>query len=414
MGVVLDIAERAWQGQLDGTMVQPGAAWGGLERVADGVSFILAFANISVVETGDGLLLVDATGPFHAGQAIAELRRATPAPVRAVVVTHGHVDHVFGLGALDEDARRAGAPPPEVVAHRAVAARFERYRLTAGWNGRVNQRQFALPAPVFPTSFRAPDRLVDGDDLVELGGVRAELRHDRGETDDALWVWLPASRTICAGDFVIWAAPNCGNPQKVQRYPREWAAALRRMAALDAEVLLPGHGPPVLGAARVRTLLDDTAAFLEELVEKTLALMNAGATLDEIVHAVHVDDRWLTRPYLRPVYDDPEFIVRNVHRLYGGWWDGNPAHLKPPPHAVLARALSDLAGGASALTRRAEAAAADGDLRLAAELVELAFAAAPDDPSVRGARAAIYQRRVAEESSLMARAIFAAAARESR
>ena len=37
----------------------------------------------------------------------------------------------------------------------------------------------------------------------------------------------------------------------------------------------------------------------------------------------------LERPYLRPVYDEPEFVVRNVYRLYGGWWDGNPANLKP-------------------------------------------------------------------------------------
>ena len=51
-------------------------------------------------------------------------------------------------------------------------------------------------------------------------------------------------KVLCTGDFVIWAAPNAGNPQKAQRYAREWAEALRAMAKTGAEVLLPGHGIP--------------------------------------------------------------------------------------------------------------------------------------------------------------------------
>src|SRR6202044_4030363 len=60
-----------------------------------------------------------------------------------------------------------------------------------------------------------------------------------------------------------------------------------------------------------------------------------------------------SRPYLRPVYDEPEFVVRNVWRLYGGWWDGNPASLKPAPESALAAELAALAGGAAALADRA-------------------------------------------------------------
>lgn len=55
-------------------------------------------------------------------------------------------------------------------------------------------------------------------------------------------VWVPSHRALCAGDFFIWAAPNCGNPQKAQRYPLEWSAALREMADKGADILFPGHG----------------------------------------------------------------------------------------------------------------------------------------------------------------------------
>ena len=85
------------------------------------------------------------------------------------------------------------------------------------------------------------------------------------------------------GRFIIWAAPNAGNPQKAQRYAREWSEALRVMAKTGAEVLIPGHGVPVFGAMRVRQVLLETADYLRSLYDQTIALMNAGATLDSIL-----------------------------------------------------------------------------------------------------------------------------------
>ena len=239
------------------------------------------------------------------------------------------------------------------------------------------------------------------------------MRHALGETDDHTWVFVPERRVLCPGDLFVWVAPNAGNPQKVQRYPAEWAAALREMASAEADQLLPSHGPPVIGTERVREALTCTAAYLESLVEQTLALMNAGARLDEIIQAVRPPADLAAKPYLQPVYDEPEFIVRNVWRLYGGWYDGNPAHLKPAPDAVLATALAELAGGAAALADRAQAAAVAGDLRLAGDLAELAAFAAPDDAAVHQVRAEVNEARAAAEPSLMAQGVFRWAARES-
>ena len=120
--------------------------------------------------------------------------------------------------------------------------------------------------------------------------------------------------------------------------------------------------------------------------------MNQGATLDEIVHAVRVDDDLIRRPWLRPIYDEPEFVVRNVWRLYGGWWDGDPAHLKPPTASSLAHEVADLAGGADALAARAQQVSEAGDHRLACQLIELA-AAASADPGVWRLRSALYLAR---------------------
>jgi alkyl sulfatase BDS1-like metallo-beta-lactamase superfamily hydrolase len=197
------------------------------------------------------------------------------------------------------------------------------------------------------------------------------------------------------------------------------------MLTLDAEFLLPGHGFPVIGADRVRVALSDTADLLDSLVDQTLAVMNGGGRLDEAIHSVTVPEALAGRPFLQPVYDEPEFIVHTVWRQYGGWWDGNPATLKPASERALAAELAELAGGAGALADRAlqllalaeeagsgGAAEADGALRLAGHLVEHAWLAAPADPGVQRARQQVFAARAARATSTMARGVFTWASNE--
>jgi alkyl sulfatase BDS1-like metallo-beta-lactamase superfamily hydrolase len=330
------------------------------------------------------------------------------------VYTHGHIDHVFGTGVFEEESAEKGWPAARVVGHEDVDPRFDRYILTAGYNSVINQRQFRAPGLQWPLEYRRPDVTYRESLDVEVGGTAFECHHARGETDDHTWAWLPERRVACVGDLFIWNFPNAGNPQKVQRYPEDWARALRSIIARQPELLLPAHGLPIEGRERIAAVLDVAATALEALVRDVLAMMNSGAALDEIIHTVTVDDAVLRLPYMRPLYDEPEFVIRNVWRRYGGWWDGNPASLKPAPHAVLAGELASLAGGASRLASRAVEVADGGDLRLACHLIELAAAAAPEDIAVHAARADLYERRRHAETSLMTKGIFAAAARESR
>src|SRR3546814_12919409 len=95
------------------------------------------------------------------------------------------------------------------------------------------------------------------------------------------------------------------------------------MAALGAEVMLPGHGLPIIGADRIHEALSDAAELLESLVEQTPALMNSGARLDEIVPTVEAPAHLLEKPYLKPVYDTPESLVRNPWCLSGACCEGN-------------------------------------------------------------------------------------------
>lgn len=408
MGALLDLSAAILAGEASIEDHHPFSPSNELEEVAPGVAFVQSFANVAAVDTGAGLCLVDTGSAFAAGAIHAAVRSWSAERATTAIYTHGHIDHVMGTPAFEAEG------PLEVVGHEAVDDRFDRYVRTAGYNGVINQRQFQAPGLRWPVDYRRPDRTYRESLDLDLGGERVELHHARGETDDHTWAWWPERRVVCAGDLVIWCSPNAGNPQKVQRYPDEWAVALRAMAALEPEVLLPGHGLPVAGVGAVRAVLLDTATLLEVLVEQTLALMNEGARLDDVLQGVRAPDELTQKPYLRPIYDEPEFVVRNTWRLYGGWYDGNPARLHPAPDASVGAEVAALAGGAASLARRAVEVADAGDLRLAAQLAEWAVQASPTDAGAHEARAEVFRRKREAATSLMAKGVYAWAERESR
>lgn len=408
-----------------------------LSEIADGLAMVESFSHSVAVHTDEGIVAFDTSG-VHTGAAVAAALRAwSPELVSNIVYTHGHADHVGGSCHFAAAAEAADEPVPRVIGHENVVRRLDRYEYTNDWNRLINARQFggvpsemnlgignvadvepsdgAVRSPRFlPAGTLRPDQTFTHDHTLIIGGRTIELHHARGETDDHLWAWMPEQRWMMTGDFIIWNFPNAGNPQKVQRYPVEWAAALRTMIDQGPELLLPAHGLPIAGRARIRMVLDDIASALENLVDQVIELMNGGATLDTIIHTVTVPADTLAKPYLRPLYDEPEFVVHNVWRQFGGWWDGAASRLKPSRDADVATAIAEMAGGHDVVMRRAEAAAADGDLRLACHLADFAGWAAPQDPSIHAGRAAIYELRRRSEPSLMSKGIFTAAARESQ
>jgi glyoxylase-like metal-dependent hydrolase (beta-lactamase superfamily II) len=427
MGDLLDISSRIID---SGVVDQPvNRVTNELSELADDLAIVESFSHCVVLDSGDGLVCFDSSG-VHTGQAVVAALKAWRADrISHLIYTHGHADHVGGSTFFADDR-------PTVVGHQNVGARLDRYDFTNNWNLIINSRQFGgIPGELnlsigeaeggarvdvsdarrfLPSTTLRPSETFEMQHNLTVGGTAIELQHARGETDDHLWAWLPDRKWIMAGDFVIWNFPNAGNPQKVQRYPLEWAAALREMIAVGPELLVPAHGLPIAGAARIAAVLGDIAIALETLVAEVIDMMNQGATLDAIIHTVSVPTETLAKPYLRPLYDEPEFVIRNIWRQFGGWWDGAASRLKPAADAQVAAAIAELCGGPPALILRAQQAVVDGDLRLACHFADLAGWAAPDDVSIHAARAEVYVERRKAEPSLMSKGIFMAAARESQ
>ncbi|HVN85084.1 MAG TPA: alkyl sulfatase dimerization domain-containing protein [Candidatus Binatia bacterium] len=380
------------------------------EVVGDRVHLITGFGNSTCIESDDGLVIVDACVRAMGPRLLAQIRTLSDKPIRYVIYTHGHFDHAFGVWALLEEAQQRGWPRPIIVAHERVAQRFNRYRELAGQHDHINRIQFALPDTVKVSqegTFFYPDVTYADRMLLRVGELTLELRHAMGETDDATWVWVPERRVVCSGDLFLWSCPNIGNPFKVQRYEVEWAEALEAMAALHPEGLAPGHGPAIGGAEKVRAACLDTARALRWLHDEVVGRLNAGQWAEQILAEVNaLPPDLAAKPYLRPIYGCPTFIVHGILRRYGGWFDGNAANLFPSRGAAIAREVVQLADAARLLQRAKEI--RGDDVQLALHLVDFVVHAG-DHTHRRDAlqlKSELLNARADIEPSFIARNIF--------
>ena len=389
-------------------------------EVAERTYFASAFSNVTAFETDEGLVLIDSGVAEFAPVLAKMVRERTDMPVHTVVYTHGHVDHTAGV----EEFLAEGQDKPRVVAHENVEDRFERYAKTRGHNNVINARQFGGTPSTdgiesgeglesdegrFGEPEYAPDTLYRDSTVLTVGDLTFELHHGKGETDDHTWVYCRERDVLCTGDFFVSVAPNAGNPQKVQRYPEEWSEALREMAGKGANSMCPGHGEAVVDDKDgIETRLLTTADYLDDIVEQTLDALNDGSPPHvDIVHEVETD---YDEPWLEQVYDEDEFIVRNLIRRYGGWWSGRPSELKPASRESVASEIAELADGAEQLADRARELREEDEHSLACHLADYALEAEPENEDVREAVNEVYTRRADDEQSLMSSNIFMSAA----
>ena len=192
-------------------------------------AFVAAFANVAAFGTDDGLVLVDTSSSFLAGKVHDALRalerptgstpRCSPTATSTTASASSSTRRDAARAGLAAAARRRARGDHRPLRPLPRDRRLQRHHQPAAVpaRGAVLADRVPLPRRDVPRPAR-PRR---------SAARRFELHHARGETDDHIWVWVPERKVLCTGDLFIWASPNCGNPQKVQRYAIEWARALR-------------------------------------------------------------------------------------------------------------------------------------------------------------------------------------------
>ncbi|MBU3695016.1 MAG: quinoprotein relay system zinc metallohydrolase 2 [Rhodocyclaceae bacterium] len=225
--------------------------------------------------------VIDAGGSEATGRALAAAVRArTALPVCALVITHGHPDHLLGLPAL----AAALAPQRQIAAERlpaAVAARRGTYQALA-------QRQLELAAPPV---IAVPGETVNGEAAIDLGGRRLVLRAWKtAHTDHDLTVFDEASRTLFAGDLLF-----VGHLPVLDGSLGGWLAQAPALRALGAARTVPGHGPVSSAAG-----WDAQTAYLAGLRDAVRAALGRHQTLQQAVAGIDAPAGWaMTELYHR-------------------------------------------------------------------------------------------------------------------
>jgi alkyl sulfatase BDS1-like metallo-beta-lactamase superfamily hydrolase len=372
-------------------------------EVTEGVYQAVGFglANSIMVEGDDCVFIVDVLASVESAQGVhAAFRQITPKPIRALIYTHNHADHVFGArGFVAEGSVEVYAhATTEYYINRLVnvlrptlGARSERMFGTAlpleGPDRRVNAGigPFLELGPEGGTvSLIRPNRTFEERLDVEICGVDVRLEHAPGETNDQIFVWLPEKRVLMPGDNVYKAFPNLYTIRgTLYRDVLAWVRSIDRMRALRPEHLAPSHTRPVSGADRVAEILTAYRDAIQYVHDQTIRGINRGLGPDELVEFVELPPHLKSHPYLEELYGTVEWSVRSVFNGYLGWFGGDTAMLSPAGPAERAAGYVELAGGAEALERAIRDALEQERYAWAAELASHLVRADPDSDEAR-------------------------------
>jgi glyoxylase-like metal-dependent hydrolase (beta-lactamase superfamily II) len=216
-------------------------------------------SNAGFVVTDDGVVVFDALGTPVLGEAmVAAIRKVTPKPIRRVIVSHYHADHVYGL----EPLKRAGA---EIWAHRLG----QQYFTSGGAEERLAQRRRDLfPWVDEKTRVLQPDLWIEGDTDFRLGGLTFRILFAQGaHSPEDVMLFVVEDRLLFAGDLLFAGrVPFVGNADS-----KGWLAAMDKMIAVEPAVVVPGHGPASREVERDLVLTRDYLAFLRDAMGKAVA-----------------------------------------------------------------------------------------------------------------------------------------------
>jgi alkyl sulfatase BDS1-like metallo-beta-lactamase superfamily hydrolase len=315
----------------------------------------------------------------------AEFAKITDKPIEALIYTHNHADHVMGGLAFVPDGQVA------VYAHettndyinrfanvlrpilRARSSRmFGSYLRGEGPDGMENVGLGPFVETLDPDmtlGLIRPNKTFSDVLHAEICGVKVELTHAPGETNDQLFVWLPERRVLLPGDNVYKAFPNLYSIRgTLYRDVLAWAKSIDKMRALRPEHLVPSHTRAISGEDEIYETLTAYRDAIQFVHDQTIQGINRGLTPDELVETVKLPPHLAEHPYLQEYYGKVEWSVRGVFNGYLGWFDGDAATLEPVNPDERAAGMASLAGGAEGLLRASREALEQGKHEWAAEL----------------------------------------------
>jgi len=350
--------------------------------VAAGVHTVVGCgaANVTVIEGNTGLIVIDTGDSTQMAQEqLAEIRKISAKPVRAVIYTHNH----YALGGkvyIDE----GGGQPVEFIAHPKLLPNMGKLIADTGRAFLRNaMMQFGVLLPdtgpdampnigvgpylldlshgVPQPGFVPPTRTVADGEKLCIDGIDIVFYWTPADTDDSIAMYFPAEKIVVSN--LIWPAFFNVHTLRGERFrdPQSLLPGLRYIMALDCVAHIGVHGAPIMGAKAVKQAATAWHDGLQYVYDQTVRGINQGLSPDDLAHSIKLPSSIANIPVVREFYGEIPFHVRQVYSGLMGWWGGDMAHAhRLHPSDESARLIA-LIGGVDKMEQAARDALDKGD-----------------------------------------------------
>jgi glyoxylase-like metal-dependent hydrolase (beta-lactamase superfamily II) len=374
------------------------------EQVAPGLWCSPGLSNAYLLTTGEGRVIINTGMGFEGPVHRANFDAVDSSPVRYIIFTQGHVDHVGGLDSVRDPDTTVVAQAnwtmwrddnERLIRYRANRSAFA-FKDTLATGIQAIQRRLGttgLPGQSVPTV----DLSFEDTLALDIGGRRMELISvPGGETNDSLVVWLPEERIcLCGNTFgpVFGHIPNLVTIRG-DRYRDALTAiaSVERVRDLQPELLVTGHFEPIAGQQRIHAELTRLRNAIQYIHDETVAGMNAGKDVRTLMREITLPAEYeVGQGYGKVAWD-----VRAIWENYSGWFHHrSTTELYPVGFDAVTADVVELAG-VDALVDRARSHLGAGRPLHAIHLAELV---APDHPGAREVRREAHKSLLADSTN---------------
>lgn len=346
--------------------------------------------SVTMVVGDDGIIIIDpGENDKFAAEVMADFRKISDKPIKAVIYTHRHPDHPFGvkgLGVTEEDVKSgrvkifahdtfedylindASVVGPILSMRTALASTL----LPVGPEGRVHQA-LGLTFDVDEVSLIEPTDTFSDELEVEIAGVRMVLFHAYGDAEDEIDVWFPDLKHVHGSETIQGETfPNIYTLRGTKfRDPVKWYKGIDNLLkyAKQADSYSASHMRPWIGNEFIVDRITNYRDAIQYVHDQTVRLMNRGYTRDELAKAVKLPPHLAEDPWLGQYYGTVAHSTRNIYDGYLGWYQADPTELARPDFKERAAFYVSALGGRETILEKAKKAIDDKNYGWAMEIL---------------------------------------------